>query len=364
MLKNQLRQYLAAPHREQLPDRVLVYGGGSMGRGVARFLRTQGIKPLALLDRHAASLAPEQGLPICTAQDWGTPAERAETAVVLAIHNPGHRMADLVADLKSWGYESLITLIDLCNLFPDQFDNGFWLAPRSLYAQHLEQLIALNAMLADQASRDTLHNVLRFRITGDYLALEPPEGSQYCPVSLPRWSAPMRLVDCGAYDGDTLDAFGAAGYAMEQVVCFEPDPRNFGKIAAKVRAEGIPATCIPCAVSDQTQMLRFSAQGSGASHVSSDGEILIQAVQLDQALPNFRPNLIKMDVEGAEPQALLGAEQTIRSARPGLAICLYHRPEQLWQIPLLLREWLPDYSFSIRSHAHNSFDLVLYGRPN
>ena len=74
--------------------------------------------------------------------------------------------------------------------------------------------------------------------------------------------------------------------------------------------------------------------------------------------------VIKMDVEGAELSALLGAKETIRDSRPGLAICLYHRPEHLWQIPLLLKQWDPRYEFALRLYRHAGFDLVMYARPS
>ena len=71
-----------------------------------------------------------------------------------------------------------------------------------------------------------------------------------------------------------------------------------------------------------------------------------------------------MDIEGSEYRALLGARETIKKYRPGLAICLYHKPEHLWQIPLLVRQLTEKGGqFFIRCHAFNGFDLVLYYLP-
>jgi hypothetical protein len=81
---------------------------------------------------------------------------------------------------------------------------------------------------------------------------------------------------------------------------------------------------------------------------------------LDDALTGFKPNLIKMDVEGAEYAALLGARRTIEQNRPGLAICLYHSPAHLWQIPALIQSWDLGYRFFLRAHYYNGFDLVMY----
>jgi hypothetical protein len=118
-------------------------------------------------------------------------------------------------------------------------------------------------------------------------------------------------------------------------------------------------------VSAAAGQVRFSAgQGTG-SHVSATGDTVIQCVALDDALPAFRPNFIKMDVEGAEYDALWGARRLIAEHRPGLAISLYHRAEHLWQLPLLVRQLTGGRGkYFIRLHQHGAFDLVLYWLPD
>ena len=88
-----------------------------------------------------------------------------------------------------------------------------------------------------------------------------------------------------------------------------------------------------------------------------------QALGLDEAFPAFAPNLLKMDIEGAEPDALEGAAELIRRFQPGLAIAVYHQYRHLWEIPLLLQRWLPRHRYFLRAHAHNSFEVVLYAQP-
>ena len=118
----------------------------------------------------------------------------------------------------------------------------------------------------------------------------------------------------------------------------------------------------PCAVHNRTMRLRFASGLGMASVVRADGAEIVQAVSLDDALSGFRPTLIKMDIEGAEYDALLGARETIHRYRPGLAVCVYHQPQHLWQIPLLIQSWSLGYRFWLRPHAHNGFDLVLYAQ--
>jgi hypothetical protein len=107
--------------------------------------------------------------------------------------------------------------------------------------------------------------------------------------------------------------------------------------------------------------MTFETNLGSASNISSTGKSIIQCVALDDAVPTFAPNLIKMDIEGAEHSALLGARKLIVANTPGIAASLYHRPEHLWQLPILVNSIAPGkYNFYMRSHAMNDFELVLY----
>ena len=350
------------PEFQALPPQVLVYGAGSMGKRVATTLKQQGIEPLALLDRKAAPGATWEGLPLTTAEAWAAKPGGCR-AVVIGIHNPAHSVADLTAQLDALGFGPIVNMVGLCNLYPAQFDDCFWLAPRPAYGESEAQVDALLAMLCDEKSRSLVRDVVRMRRDGDYRHAPRPDGGQYCPADLPRWPQALRLIDCGAYTGDTLEAFLASDYTIEAAICLEPDRANYEALVRNVRDARIPAMVLPCAASRTAEVLRFSAEGAGSSHVDAQGDTSVQALGLDESFPAFAPNLIKMDIEGAEPEALAGAAHTLAAYRPGLAISVYHRADHLWRIPLQLRKHLPDYEFALRAHSHNSFDIVLYARP-
>lgn len=79
--------------------------------------------------------------------------------------------------------------------------------------------------------------------------------------------------------------------------------------------------------------------------------ITANTIRLDNVLGDKRVTILKMDIEGAEKAALEGAKNLIKAQKPKLAVCVYHRIEDLWQIPILLKNWVPEYSISIRHHA-------------
>lgn len=347
------------------PSSVLVYGAGGMGLRTVRALRQWGVEVVALLDRRPHPGSVLDGLPVVSPQDWlaAQHSPGKTPPVVIAIHNPSHSVAQVQRDLQAQGFGPVHTPVDVCRWFPEALPDSYWLADPRVYAEHTADLNALSAMLADDASRAVLQGIVALRAEGRYAALSAPEASQYFPASLPRWPDPLRLMDCGAFDGDTLLAAQAAGYAIEQALCLEPDPQNYLKLVSVVRDQRLAAISLPCAVARHACLLHFEAQGAGSSHVRADGGAQVQALGLDEAFPAFAPNLLKMDIEGAELDALDGASELIRRFQPGLAIAVYHHYRHLWEIPLLLQRWLPHHRYFLRAHAHNSFDVVLYAQP-
>jgi len=178
------------------------------------------------------------------------------------------------------------------------------------------------------------------------------------------------LVDCGAYRGDTLEALLAARVAIEASAHFEPDLDNFAALASVLRERlagtRTEAVAWPCAVDARAHAVRFDHDGAEAGRVSATGSSTVPAVALDDVLIGWRPTFIKMDIEGSEVEGLLGARGVIAAASPNLALCVYHRPEHLWTIPLLLASWpeMAGYRYYLRSHGFDGFDTVLYATPS
>jgi len=68
-----------------------------------------------------------------------------------------------------------------------------------------------------------------------------------------------------------------------------------------------------------------------------------------------------MDIEGSELAAINGAEQLIRTWKPRLAISLYHKAEDVFEIPERILQIVPEYRFRIRHYGAGLFETVLYG---
>jgi hypothetical protein len=89
----------------------------------------------------------------------------------------------------------------------------------------------------------------------------------------------------------------------------------------------------------------------------------VECFPLDHLLEDTPSSYLKMDIEGAEYDALIGAQKAITRDRPVLAVCVYHTQNDIWRIPLLIHEMVPDYRFYLRLHEGDCWQTVAYAVP-
>lgn len=350
---------------------IFIYGTGTVGRKIGQLFNTKGIPIRAYLDHYTRQKTTIAGVPILT-PDSPAILEKEIATVILAIHNREVDMQALIKRLKALGYIRFFSLIDLCDYFIEDLENNYWLTKRSFYREHATQISLTNDLWTDSQSRATFLKTLSFRVTGDFSHLPRPDTThQYFPHDLPPWKNPIRMIDCGAYDGGVAHAFIRNSHTFSALAAFEPDMQNYAHLVNDMQelVKTIPEiTLWPCGVHATSRQCSFSSGNGEASGITDTGETIIHCVALDDALPNFLPTLIKMDIEGAEYDALLGARKLISTAKPGLAISVYHAPAHLWQIPLFINQLAREneirYTYHLRSHAHNCFDTVFYALPS
>ncbi|WP_295764254.1 FkbM family methyltransferase [uncultured Oscillibacter sp.] len=169
------------------------------------------------------------------------------------------------------------------------------------------------------------------------------------------------FADIGALNGFTtqyfLDHF-EGGYAY----VFEPNPKQFE--ITKERLREYPQAELFCyGAYDKNTTLRFDPMENGGeegARIAGSGAIEIAVRRLDTLLGDRPVTFIKMDIEGSELAALRGAERIVREQRPKLAICVYHKPEDIWEIPGLILQYHPDYRLYLRHYSLCDTDTVLY----
>ncbi len=187
--------------------------------------------------------------------------------------------------------------------------------------------------------------------------IETPE--QYFDPRIIRYEREECFVDAGCYDLNT--SLELKKYAnVKKVFAFEPDPVNYRKCLEKKEETGFKeAELFCCGLWSKDGSLMFDASGKSVSHISESGSS-IEVRSLDSLLYDERVSFIKMDIEGAEIEALKGAEEIIKKQKPKLAISIYHKPDDLFEIPLLIKEYNRDYKLYIRHYGNRLAETVLY----
>ena len=223
--------------------------------------------------------------------------------------------------------------------------------------EHTDEIRQVYDLLDEDLSRKIFLCMLMQRLTFnlDYsMAQFCDRGErQYYTAGIPL-SKDDVVVDCGAFTGDTFLQFVQRYGGAKRYYLYECDGRNLEKLGEAVRGSTCPEVAVvrPVGVYSENARLSFHAdQGWSSAVTSGPASGGIDVVRLDDDIPERDVGFIKMDVEGCELDALKGAEDILRTCKPKLAICIYHRPEDCLTIPLYLHRICPEYRhFRIRHH--------------
>ncbi|KLO21714.1 FkbM family methyltransferase [Marinitoga sp. 1155] len=235
----------------------------------------------------------------------------------------------------------------------------------SYYKKQKDKILKAFTLFSDKLSIDIYLKYLKTHIykVPQELPYESVEKQYFPDDIIMNYS---RFINCGAYNGDTIRNLVKYKGKQESVVCFEPDLINYSKLIKYINnnKKDIADTIFayPCGVYSKTTQIFFSSGNNTNSKISANGKDLIQTVKLDDALINYSPTFIQMDIEGAEIEAIKGGAILISTYKPDLAICVYHSVEHIWEIPLMLNKLNPDYKFYLRNYTGYISETVLYAR--
>nr|WP_297705292.1 FkbM family methyltransferase [uncultured Butyrivibrio sp.] len=244
--------------------------------------------------------------------------------------------------------------------------------PFSFFAKKEEMLNEIYDCLSDEFSKKVLISYINQLISGDFSSSDGLVRSvPYFESDFIEFGNNEVFFDIGAFNGeDTERFFDCAGMGSKSII-FEPDKDNISLLNARLeKNDYIDSICIiDKAIYDKSGELFFSSDEGSGSGVSESGDIVIPCTSIDdyvQSNEGIIPTYIKMDIEGAELNALKGGYETICKYSPKLAICVYHRPEDLfniWAFIKSLRNVDYIYSFYMRRYSISFRETVLYAMP-
>jgi FkbM family methyltransferase len=351
-------------------DRIVLFGAGNLGRRTLKGLRELGIEPVCFLDNNQARWGYRvEGVPVLSPGD-GAARYGAEATFVITVWGAlgTDRMASRVAQLQELGCKTVVPFVPLYWKHGSTFLPHYTLDLPHLVHQQADQVRAAFDLMSDERSQREYIAQIRFRLLGDFDCLpDPVTGPMYFREDLFTLRRDETFVDCGGFNGDSLSLFlEATGDRLERAIIFEPDPSNFADLQSRVGS-------LPSDVAQRIVLYRAATGkvnervmmeiGGGPSSQIGKGSEEVDSFALDSILEQAPVSLIKMDIEGSEIDTLEGARRLIQKHAPILTISAYHRQSDLWNIPLLIERLNPDYSFHLRPHMIEGWDLVCYAVP-
>ena len=348
---------------------VWIYGSGTFAQTLIARLEDLGFAILGVIDHVNIGrqlISSNNSYSVCSLSEVDLVPE---SQIVLAVCN---LYGDLTSISKSIGPDIQITSpVEVFQMFSKlgiQSQN-YWLSTDfDLYNRSHLEMQSFREILGDRESRELFDGILNYRKHGNIVDLPSPRplSEQYLVKEYLTPPKDLKIVDLGACQGENLEDFLAAGHTFVDGYLFEPDAGNLRLLRDRLESLNLMTLeCHPFGAWNETTTLRFLASGNPAAALSSVGDVSINVVALDDFIPGeYIPNFVKMDIEGAEKEALEGMTNLIENHRPPLAISVYHKPSDLWTIGNFLNQRFASfYTFYLRMYGQQTFDTVLYAVP-
>ena len=359
------KKYIMNYHDQPL----IVLGGGVGAKSIVQYLKKSNIKKFHVcVDKEYWQ---------CNKYTEGYPIENIEKVLT---DNPDKQFDIIVAF-----YVSHKTTMDfykskygksIANVIYEDIIPHFWMEPqiftidRSFYESHNEELTNLYNVLADDHSRKVLRSFIEQRISGNFMYSEgllSQEENEYFEPEIFNFQSDITLIDCGAYDGEDTKRFFKI---VSNNNCFsyiiEPDQNNLELIRKNLQDNSDCFIIINKAIWDSETELTFQEGGGEGSGINDNGNNTISTISVDKLYDSDSERfsnthtLIKMDIEGAELKAIQGAERFISEQHPFLAICVYHKPEDIFEIAKKILDINKEYKLYLRRYCCGFRDTVLY----
>lgn len=350
---------------------IVLFGAGGLGKKIALVLEKLGRPAVAFADNNRARVGEKvAGVPILATEDAVAKYGDDAVFVVAVWRAPAtERMSDRIERLAQLGAKHVTSFATLAWKYPAELLPYYAMDLPHQVIEVKDDVMRAFELLADEPSRREYLSHLRLRLRLDFAGIsDPADEPEYFTPNLVTLTKHTSFVDCGAFDGDTARSFlrcAPADFAG-RISAFEPDPGTFARLAAwrDSQPEDLKRRIAihQAGVGARSETVTFADGGGWGSAVSSTGTT-IRIVSLDETVADAKPTLIKVDVEGYDPDVVEGARKIITETTPTLAVCVYHRQDHPWRIPLQIAAMNPSYRYTLRTYCLDGFDLVLYCVP-
>ncbi|WP_072679790.1 FkbM family methyltransferase [Arcobacter sp. LA11] len=351
-----------------LEDEIIIYGAGNFGRLYASILKKRGYSIQFFVDKEKCKNHKFiDDIPVINLSNKELLDKRDSLTCVIGIFNAYIDLSEIEKELILIGFRKVINHISFYDLFSNEIGDYFWLSEKKNHLKNRNRILDSYKLLEDKKSRKLFKNILKYRMFNNLNKIQKPQkmDNEYFPKDINCKYPILKFVDCGAYDGDTVLRILKKKIPLSSYTAFEPDLRNANLLSENIKKKlKVESHIYPCGLWNKTDKLKFSGGTGSSSHINLNGDDIISVVSIDECIINKKVNFIKMDIEGAEVQALIGAKETIKKNKPILAISAYHKYDDLWTILETIKSFNIDYKFYMRMYEYNGFGIVYYAVPN
>lgn len=237
------------------------------------------------------------------------------------------------------------------------------ISEHELFKRHLDAEVIIGDVLCWQA-KDYL---VKKGFPAEHIWLRQTEWcKQYFDADIMKPHDHEVFIDGGVLDfQSSLDFIDWSADAYDAIYAFEPDSSSYQlslkRMKTDPRLDEERVHLLKAAVWEKDETLKFSEGFSGCSCVGcGEHTVEVDARSIDSVLQGNPVTFIKLDIEGSELSALKGAETSIKKYKPRLAICVYHKPEDIIEIPLYIHSLVPEYKMYLRHYSTCICETVLY----
>lgn len=335
-------------------------GGGIYGRIIAKEFSVNGISVECFCDSYKSGIDADTNIKIISPQELKEKYFDANIIISIAdqyIEESIHNMLLSMGLSKKhiFGFKDVYPFIRKNSVFQISLDFDE-------IQEYLDGYERIYNFFTDIQSRKIILEILRGYLFNQLFTYEPIKESyfpeQFC------FGENEVFIDGGLYIGDTTEEFiHRVNGKYSQIIGFDIDEKNLS--VAYKNLDLVPAVKIiakglwDCTVSKSAELGIMTG-----SNVKEGAEDIVDLVSLDEVFADVSeekyPTFIKLDIEGSEKQALLGAERIIKTVSPKLAVCVYHKPEDVYVLTELLKSFNPNYKFFLKHYTPYIWETVLY----
>lgn len=359
-------------------NEVIIYGGGNSGVVMYERLIKAGIHITAFIDNGGSIYGKEYcGVPIFNNQEMLTHLEEDKKYVCLItildildywnIKSEIEKQLNVYSNFKVYYFTQFRAFDKIFGINKKPELSAYVGEDVGILLKNKDKIMHVYNLLADIESKKIYMELLNYYIGTDFVSFTVlPFIQHYFAYDLYKKIEDEVFIDCGAYNGDTLDVFRKNQKDLyKKYIAIEADERNYKKLLNKIENQDIiNVEVLQRCIASKKKIINFTNNGTTYSKEENgiNGKQMI-TVTLDELCYQYKPTFIKINIEGADVEAIIGAEKIIKEYTPVIAAQGHHRVEHLWEIVNKIEEFKQgDYKFFLRNYK-GIIEFTFYAIP-